>query len=97
MGSGNGLSPIRRQAIIRTNAAILSIRPQGTHFSEILFKIRKFSFKKMHFKISSAKRRPFCLGLSVLMASRAVRLLLGARWHDAMWQNPAAIMAVTIE
>ena len=38
IGSDNGLSPIRRQAIIWTNAGLLSIGPQGTNFSEILFK-----------------------------------------------------------
>ena len=40
----------------------------GTNFSEILSEIHTFQFKKMHLKTSSAKRRPFCLGLSVLMA-----------------------------
>ena len=34
IGSDNGLSPGRRQAIIRTNAGILLIRPLGTNFSE---------------------------------------------------------------
>ena len=32
----------RHQAIILTNAAILSIRPQGIYFSEICFKIQVF-------------------------------------------------------
>ena len=62
----NGLSPERRQAIILTNAGILLIGPLGTNFSEILIAIETFSFKKMHLKISSAKWRPFCLGLNVL-------------------------------
>ena len=66
IGSDNGLSPGRCQAIIRTNAGILLIRPWGTNFSEILIKILIFSFEKMHLKVSSAKRRPFCLGLNVL-------------------------------
>ena len=66
IGSDNGLSPGRRQAIIRTNAGILLIRPLGTDFSEILIEIVIFSFKKMRLKVSSAKRRPFCLGLNVL-------------------------------
>ena len=65
-GSNNGLSPGQRQAIIYTNAGILLIRTLGTNFSEILSKIHAFSFKEMHFKMSSAKRRPFCLGLNVL-------------------------------
>ena len=62
----NGLSPDRRQAIIWTNAEILLIWTSGTNFSEILSEIHIFSFKKMHLKISCAKRRPFCLGLNVL-------------------------------
>ena len=66
IGSDNGLSPGRRQAIIWTNAGILLIGPLGTNFSEILIPIEAFSFKKMHLKISSAKWHPFCLGLDVL-------------------------------
>ena len=66
IGSDNGLSPDRRQAIIWTNAGLLLIGPLGTNFSEILIEILTFSFKKMHLKASSAKRRPFCLGLNVL-------------------------------
>ena len=66
IGSDNGLSPGRRQAIIWTNAGILLIRPLGTNFNEILIEIQTFSFKKMYLKMSSAKWRPFCLGLNVL-------------------------------
>ena len=66
IGSDNGLSPDQRQAIIRTNAGILLIRPLGTNFSEILIEILIFSFKKMRSKVLSAKRRPFCIGLNVL-------------------------------
>ena len=36
--SDNGLSPIRRQAIIWTNTGLSSIAPSGTIFSEILAK-----------------------------------------------------------
>ena len=66
IGSDNGLSPGRHQAIIWTNDGILSIGPLGTNFSEILIGIQTFSFKKMEFKTSPAKWRPFCLGLNVL-------------------------------
>ena len=66
IGSDNGLSPHRRQAIIWTNAGILLIGPLGTNFSENLIGIQTLSFKKMHLKISSAKWRPFCLGLNLL-------------------------------
>ena len=64
--SDYGLSPGRRQAIIWTNAGILSIGPLETNFSEILIEIYIFSFKKMHLKISSEKWRPSCLSLNVL-------------------------------
>ena len=64
--SDNGLSPGRRQAIIWTNAWIFLIGPLGTNFSEIVIEIQTFSLRKMRFKISSAKRQPFCLGLNVL-------------------------------
>ena len=66
IGSDNGLSPGRRQAIIWTNARILLIRPLGTNFNEMLMEILTFSFVKMRLKASSAKWRPFCLGLNVL-------------------------------
>ena len=43
------------------------IGPLGTNLSEILSEIHTFSLKKMHLKMSSAKWRPFCLGLNVSM------------------------------
>ena len=64
IGSDNGLSPSRCQAIIWTNAGILLIL--RTNFSETLIRIQTFSFKKMHFKMAAAKWRPFCLGLNEL-------------------------------
>ena len=58
----NGLSPIRHQAIIWTNTALLSIGPLGINFSEILIIIQDFSFMKMHLQISSVKWQPFWPG-----------------------------------
>ena len=55
IGSDNGLSPGRRQAIIWTNAGILLIGPIGTNFNEILVEINTFSFKKIHLKMSSGQ------------------------------------------
>ena len=66
IGSDNGLSPGRRQAIIWTNAGILSMRTIETNVSEILIQINKFWFKKMYLKVSSGKWRPFCVGLKML-------------------------------
>ena len=56
----------RRQAIIWTNAGLLLIGPFGTNFSEIFIEILTFTFREIRLKVSSAKRRPFCLGLNVL-------------------------------
>ena len=70
IGSDNGLSPGRRQAIIWTSASILLIGLLGTNFIGISIGIETFSFKKMHSNMSSAKWRPFCPGLNVLR-----------RWH----------------
>ena len=62
LGSGNGLSPVQRQAITWTNVDLLSIRPFWTNFSEIQIKIQDFSFMKMHLKMLSVKWWPFCPG-----------------------------------
>ena len=62
IGSDNGLSPGRRQAIIWTNAGMLSIGPLWTNFSEIWIEIYNFSFMQTHLIISSGKWRPFCPG-----------------------------------
>ena len=66
IGSDNGLSPGRRQAIIWNYAGILSIPTLGTNFSEIVIEIQIFSLTKMRLKMSPAKRQKLCLGLNVL-------------------------------
>ena len=81
IGSDNGLSPGRRQAIIRTNAGILLIGPPGTNFSEILIEIYMFSFQKMHLKISSGKWRPSGLGLNELILFLIIR-------SQQIWRMP---------
>ena len=52
LGSGNGLSPNRRQAITWTNADLLSTGPFGTNDSVIWIEMQSFSFIKMHSKMS---------------------------------------------
>ena len=60
IASGNGLSPVRRQATTWTNADLLLIGPSETHFSEISIEIQTFSLKKIRLKMSSAtKSQPF--------------------------------------
>ena len=89
IGSDNGLSPDRRQATIWTNAGLLLIGLLGTNFSEILIEIPAFSFKKLRLKVPSAKRRPFCLGLNVLISvlnsSRATDEDTGGEFSYSSW------------
>ena len=72
IGWDTGLSPGQRQAIAWTNAGILLIGLLGINFNKILIEIHTFSFKKILFKMSSRKWRPFCLGL--LISTRKVYL-----------------------
>ena len=87
IGSVNGLSPRRRQAIIWTNAGILLIEILGTNFSEILIEIRIFSFKKMCLNVSSVKWLPFCLGLNVFLHVTWVLPEGTQQWHVTPWVN----------
>ena len=64
IGSDNGLSPGRPQAIIWTNTGILLIGLLWTKLSEILIEIHTNPLEK-----SSGKWLPFCLGLNVLNVS----------------------------
>ena len=82
IGSDNGLSPGRRQAIIGTNVGILLIGTLETNFSEILIEKYIFSFKKMHHKVSSGKWRPFCLGRNVLSI------------YISQWRQPSSVQAI---
>ena len=95
IGSDNGLSPGRRQAIIWTNDGILLIRTLGINFSEILSAIHAFSLMKMHLKMSSAKWRPFCLGINVLMKYELTHCGLVApyMWRHKSGSTFAQVMA----
>ena len=84
IGSDNGLSPGRRQAITWTNVGILLIGPLRTNFSEMLIEIHTFSFEKIYLKKSSGKWLPFCidtnvLNLQVMSAGVRASLPLGSR------------------
>ena len=66
IGSDNGLSPGRRQAIIWTNSGLLLIRHLGVNFNEIQIGIQTFSLKKNAFenvvcKMASILPRPQCV------------------------------------
>ena len=80
----------RRQAITWTNAGILLIGPWETNFSEILIGIHTVLFKKMPLQMSSAKWRPFCLGLDVLTAINA------HKWHMYMLKLTVASQITSV-
>ena len=86
IGSDNGLSPNRRQAITWINVGILLIGPLETNFSEMLIEIHTFSFKKIHLKMSSGKWRPFCLGLNVLSYNRIPKDS-ARKFRDIIWDD----------
>ena len=91
IGSDNGLSPGPRQAIISTNDVMLWIRPLGKNFSEILIEFLTFWFMKIRVDVWSAKWRPSCLGLNVLMP-----VLIGWwQFHPQYWFLSNATMGNT--
>ena len=67
IGFDNDLLPGRRRAIIWNSVGILLIGHVGMDFSELLTGIKTVSFRRMHLKMSSAKWRPFCLGLNHML------------------------------
>ena len=74
IGSDNGLSPGRRQAIIWTSAETLLISALRTNFSEIFSDIQMSWFKKIHLKMSSENGGHFvsasmCYGLKCEVVS----------------------------
>ena len=94
IGSDNGLSPGRRQAIIWTNAGILLIGPLGTNFSEILTEIYIFSFKNMLLKMSGNLPRPQCVKVRVALQTP----VHGQHIRVMSWRlmlSPATRVAVT--
>ena len=66
IGSDDGLSPCRRQAIIRTNAGILLFGALGTNFSEILIKssyifIQENVLENVVWKTAAILSQPQCV------------------------------------
>ena len=65
-GSNNGTLPERRQAIIRTNAGMLSKVPLGTNSDDIVIQMRSFSLNIFYLenvvcKIPAILTRPQCV------------------------------------
>ena len=66
IGSDNGLSPDRHQAIIWTIAGLLLIGPLGKNFSEILIEILTFSenaFESVIWETATILSQPQCVKL----------------------------------
>ena len=87
IGSGNGLTPNRRQTITRANVDLLSIRPWGTYFKNVLFENGKFSFKKIDSQMF-ANCRPFHSNLHVsspILKNGYIRALsiVRGRWFSS--------------
>ena len=66
IGSDNGLSPGRRQAIIWTNAGVMFTGPLGANFSEILIEIfyifiQENAFGNVVWKMTAILSRPQCV------------------------------------
>ena len=101
IGSDNGLSLGRRQAIIWTIVGILLV---GTKSSEILITIHAFSITKMHLKGLSAKWRPSCLGFNVLRygdRKRLVAATLSVEWfvwvYLSTYPSAKTIMYINVD
>ena len=77
IGSDNGLSPGRRQAIIWTNVGILLIGPLGANFIEIVTGIQIFSLKK------NAPENVVCEMASILSRLQCVKI-------NSAWQGQSS-------
>ena len=83
IGSGNGLSPDRRQAITWSNVVILLIGPLGTNFSEMLIEIHIFfiqesPFENVVWKMAAILSRPQCVDF------QCCSMLVPVKWPWAM-------------
>ena len=96
IGSDNGLSPGRRQAIIWTNAGILLIQTLGPNFSEILREIYTFSFKKMHLKMSAILSRPQCVNNQNMVRISLERLSMFIEGNWTLEHNLNVITSMVI-
>ena len=63
--SDNGLSPVRCQVIIWTNAGLILIGPLGSYLGEIV--VKAIFIQEKTLEMSSAKQKPFYPGLNVLI------------------------------
>ena len=103
IGSDNGLSPGRRQAIIWTSAGILLIGPLGTNFSEILtcrnsnISIQENALENVVCEMTSILSRPQCVKLSKRCLDLTGSMWpCDAIWRQKYWSNLVGIMTFTL-
>ena len=79
---GSDLMGCRLDGTKPLSDAGMLIGPLGTNFNDISIGIQTFSFKKMQLKMSSAKWRPFCLGLNhqAISCTNADLLSITPQW-----------------
>ena len=85
IGSNNGLSPVRCQAIIWTNAGILLIEPLGTNWS--IF-IDENAFQNVICEMASILSRPQCV--NVILAKPPLKYVSNylSQFHVDVHPNP---------
>ena len=101
IGSDNGLSPVRCQAILWTHADPLSLsnEPLATNLSEISMKMNMFAFKKMYFKMSCAKWWPFyhsspCAEYTMILSlKKCTAQATGLMHRHQGWNHPARFVS----
>ena len=76
IGSDNGLSPDRHQAIIRTNAGILLNGPPGTTFKEFFFRntyifVQENQFENVVWKMAAILSRPRCVNVGCYVKQKS--------------------------
>ena len=62
IGLGNGLSPVRRQPIIWTNAGLMSIGPLGIKIQNFSFTIHKIASENIVCETAVRYHRKACAG-----------------------------------
>ena len=92
----NGLSPVRRQAITRTNAGLLSIGPLGINFSHNIMKKKVVFVWENGFQNVVCKTwQPFCLCFNVVVPSS--RRIIGYMiCHVKQWLRSYYLIMIRI-
>ena len=79
----------------------LLIKDLQTNFSEVLIKIKQYSFRKLHLKMQSAEWRPIALNLNVLMVSFnpfvAINMFKKKKGDPKEFPNPGPVDRVAMK